>query len=175
MSARVLLVAAALIAPIAATAQDATTYAQFLARYRCPVVDRLERIYAAGDPTTHPDEYLIIETPPYAEAYVQCIFRKTTEITCEAASGFYQAAPGYSRSFHLPAPAVAALRRLGFSTDDSNGNFRIDFDLADPPNFNAVAELMLQALYDAYGARAKTILRFKAPYAPAALKCALAT
>ncbi len=174
MFARVLLMAAALIAPVAATAQDATTYAQFLARYRCPVMDRLERIYAAGDPATHPDEYLIVETPPYAEAYVQCIFRKT-EITCEAASGFYRAAPGQSRSFHLPAPAIAALGRLGFSTDDSNGNFRIDLDLADPPNFNAVAELMLQALYDAYGARAKTILRFKAPYAPAAPKCAMAT
>ena len=45
-----LLLTAALLAPEMAIAQDASTLDQFLLQYRCPVVDRLQRIYATGDP-----------------------------------------------------------------------------------------------------------------------------
>jgi hypothetical protein len=72
---------------------------------------------------------------------------------------------------YLPPDAIGALGRLGFSTDDSNGNFEIEFDVADPPNFNAIADLMLKALYDGFGARAGTELAFEAPYARHATKC----
>ena len=77
---------------------------------------------------------------------------------CEAASGFYLNAAEEPRTMYLPASAIAALGRLGFSTDNSQGNFRIDLDLTNPPDFNAIATLMLRALYDAYGARAQTKL-----------------
>jgi hypothetical protein len=57
-----------------AQAQEPTSLERLLIQYRCPVVDRLERIYSAGDPVKHRDEYLIIDLPPHPERYVQCIF-----------------------------------------------------------------------------------------------------
>jgi hypothetical protein len=166
-------IAAALAVPTGATAQDATSYEKFAIQYRCPVVDRLERIYAKGDPEKYPDEFLIVEIPGRAETYVQCLYYgndATRKIMCEAASGFYLNAPDAPRTMYLPPTAVAALGRLGFSTDDSKGNFRIDLDLANPPDFGAIADVILRALYDAYGARAETKLGFHAPYAPSATK-----
>ena len=85
---------------------------------------------------------------------------------CEAASGFYLDAPDRPRTAYLSTSAIAALADLGFSTDDSKGNFRIDLDLSNPPNFGAIADIILKALYGGYGARAETPLGFHAPYAP---------
>ena len=84
---------------------------------------------------------------------------------CEASSGFYDTAPPEPRS-HLPAGAVAALGRLGFSTDDSAGNFQIWFDVPDPPDFDRIADFTLKTLHDAYDARAGVQLAFNAPLAP---------
>ena len=71
-----------------------------------------------------------------------------------------------------PSDAIAALGRLGFSTDDSDGNFRIWFDVPDPPDFNRIADFILKALHDGYGARASDDLEFNAPLAPhATSKC----
>lgn len=63
------------------------------------------------------------------------------------------------------AEAVAALGRLGFSTDDSQGNFAVKFDVGDAPDLNAIADFILKALHDGYGARAGSNLRFNAPFA----------
>jgi hypothetical protein len=161
---RSLLLTLALVVPARAIAQDAG-YEQLRQRYRCPIVDRLERIYAVGDPLKFHDEYLIVDMPPGPETYVQCIFYRTDKIMCEAASGFYVSAPGQPRTAHLSTSSVAALARLGFSTDDSQGNFRIDLDVASPPNFGAIADLILRTLHDAYGAAAETKLDLHAPYA----------
>jgi hypothetical protein len=167
-----LLLTAALLTPEMATAQNASALEEFLLQYRCPVVDRLQRIYATGDPEKFRDEYLIVDMPPQRENYVQCLFYRTDKIMCEAASGFYLNAPEEPRTMYLPPSAIAALARLGFSTDDSQGNFRIDLDLANPPDFNAIATLILRTLHDAYGARAQTKLDFHAPYAEhAGSKC----
>lgn len=149
----------------AALAQEPTSLERFLDQYRCPVVDRLERIYAAGDPQKYPDEYLIIDIPPRLETYVQCLFYAKSKLYCEAASGYFLNRPDKPRTMRLPANAVDALGRLGFSTDDSKGNFGIYLDIAEPPDFTAIAELMLKALHNAYGAEADTKLRFHAPYA----------
>ena len=168
MFARVLSLPAALLASAVAMAQDVNSYQQLLGRYLCPVVDRLERIHAMGDPALHSDEYLIVAIDGRDETYVQCLFYLADgleKIMCEAASGFYLTKPGQPRTVHLPADAIAALARLGFSTDDSKGNFRIDVD-ADPPDFRAIGELILKALHDAYGARAESKLLLVAPYAP---------
>jgi hypothetical protein len=157
---------------VTAAAQEPTPLERFLDQYRCPVIDRLERIYAAGDPDKHRDEYLIIDIPTRSETYVQCIFHPPRNVYCEAASGYFLDAPGQPRTRHLPARAIDALGRLGFSTDDSKGNFNIDLDVAEPPDLKAIADLMLKALHDAYGAEADTKLRFHAPYAPdATRKC----
>ena len=145
-----------IVAPTMAGAGCRNHVHELLVQYRCPVVDRLERIYATGDPTSSRHRFLTIAVPDYAQAYVQCMFHDSnTKLFCEAASGFYYDKPGQLRTFHQPANAVAALGRLGFSTDDLAGNFSIDIDVADPPDFNALADFMLEALHDGYGARAE--------------------
>jgi hypothetical protein len=167
------MLAVALGAPIVAAAQPADTFHDLLVQYRCPVVDRLEQVYAAGDPASSRHRFLAITVPHAMQAYVQCIFHdNNTKLYCEAASGFYYDGPGEPRTFHHPAAAIAALGRLGFSTDDSAGNFNVDLDVADPPNFNTLADFMLKALHDGYGARADMELQFNAPFAPRATsKC----
>ena len=55
---------------------------------------------------------------------------------------------------------------MGFDTDNSKGNFKIDLPVADPPDFNAAADFILRALHDGYGARGDMALKFNAPFAP---------
>jgi hypothetical protein len=170
MLARAFALATALLMPTEICAEDAApTFRELLIQYRCPVVDRLESIYeaySAGDPSDVQDTFLIIYFPDRPHDYVQCVFDAPTKMYCEAASGFYDDVPSVPRSRRLPAAIIAALGRLGFSTDDSAGNFAISFDVPDPPEFNRIADFMLKAMHDGYGARADTKLEFNAPYAP---------
>jgi len=166
MRVRMLLTIAVLITPVTAAAQDADSFRDLLIQYRCPVVDRLERIYEASDPSDSQNDFIIIDFAARPQDYVQCVFDTRTKMLCEAASGFYFSKPDQPRLYRLPGQAVAALGRLGFSTDDSAGNFRIEFDIANPPDLNAIADFMLKALHDGYGARANMTLRFNAPLAP---------
>jgi hypothetical protein len=170
MRAPLLILAAALAAPAVAAAEDDVAYGELQARYRCPIVDRLERIYATGDPEKNPDEYLIVDMPLLREHYVQCIFYKRGKIYCEAASGYFLNTPGQPRTMHLAADAIAALAALGFSTDGAEGNFKLYRDVAEPPDFGAIADLILKALHQAYGADGQTTLAFHAPYAPRATR-----
>jgi hypothetical protein len=116
-------VAAALLALTAACVEEATTsFGDLLAQYRCPVVDRLEQIYN-GAPHSHPQNlFLIVYFAARPHDYVQCVFDPLTWMFCEAASGFSDNVASEPRTRHLPASAIAALGRLGFSTDDSAGN-----------------------------------------------------
>ncbi len=158
---------AALIMPLPVAAQDAGTYHDLLVQYRCPVVDRLEQIYVSGNPASSHGRFLAITVPHATQAYVQCLFHDNNrKAYCEAASGFYYDGAGAARTFHQSANVIAALGRLGFSTDDSAGNFSVDRDLADPPDFNALADFILKAQHDGYGARADLKLKFNAPLAP---------
>ena len=151
-----------------------TSLRELLIEYRCPVVDRLERIYEAGDPSSTRDRFIAVTVPAHPHGYVQCLFVEgRTQLLCEASSGYYYDKEGEPRTFFLAPSAVAALGRLGFSTDDSAGNFQLLLPVADPPDLNAIADLILKALHDAYGARADSRLRFNAPFAPrATTKCA---
>jgi hypothetical protein len=167
MLAHAVLVVAAFLMPTIARAEDAvTTFRELLIQYRCPVVDRLQRIYEAAGPADDQDRFLIIDFPDRPQDYVQCVFDSRTRMLCEASSGFFYDPPDRPRTYRLPADAIAALGRLGFSTDDSAGNFQIWFDVADPPDFNAIADFMLKALHDGYDARADMKLDFNAPFAP---------
>ena len=85
---------------------------------------------------------------------------------CEASSGFYETKPGAPRTAHLAPAKIAALGRLGFSTDDSRGNFSLDVAVSKEPDFDRTADLILRALYDGYGARDGDALEFTAPFAP---------
>jgi len=169
MVARVMVLAAVLLVPAAASRADAMSFRELLIRYRCAVVDRLERIYetySTGDPSDVQDTFLIIYSSDRPHDYVQCVFDAPTKMYCEAASGFYDDVPPAARSRHLPPASIAALGRLGFSTDDSAGNFAVSFDVADPPDLNRIADFMLKAMHDGFGARADMTLEFNAPYAP---------
>lgn len=150
-----------------AFADDGGTLRALLIRYRCPLVDRFERVYEAGDPTSDADRFVAVTVPTHPHGYVQCIFIEgKTRLLCEASSGFYYGVAGQSRPFHLPQASLAALAKLGFSMDDSKGNFQIFVDVSHKPDFNAVADLVLTALHDAYGARADSPLQANAPFAP---------
>jgi hypothetical protein len=167
MLARAFVLVLALLAPTAAAAEDtAITLRDLLAQYHCPVVDRLEQIYRAA-PSSHPQNwFLIVYFAARTQDYVQCVFDPLTYMFCEAASGFYDHAASEPRTRRLPASAIAALGRLGFSTDDSAGNFQMSFDVAEPPDLNAIADLILKALHDAFDARAGVTLLIEAPLAP---------
>lgn len=137
--------------------------------YRCEVVNRLEQIYLTGNPASHRNRYLAISVPRRIQAYVQCIFHdNNTKIYCEAASGFWYSKKGEPRTFRQTPEAIDALAGLGFDIDDSAGNFNIDREIGTPPDFNALADFMLRALHDGYGARGNMNLEFNAPFAPKA-------
>lgn len=102
--------------------------------------------------------------PHHRHGYVQWMFIDTrARLLCEASSGFYF---GTERTFWLAKDKVDALERLGFFTDDSNGNFQYFADIGTRPDFNTIADLILGALHDSYGARANSRLTFNAPFAP---------
>lgn len=163
---------AVLLSTALASAQTGTLRA-LLVEYRCPVVDRLDRIYDHPKPTDFRDRFLAVTLTGHPHGYVQCIFMANrTRILCEASSGYYYNKDGAPRTFYLPRDAIAALGKLGFSTDDTKGNFRYEAGIGAPPDLNVIADLMLTALHDAYGARAGETLRFNAPFARSATsKC----
>jgi hypothetical protein len=162
----VFVILAALIMPLPVAAQDAGTYHDLLAQYRCPVVDRLQQIYAAADSSDPQNWFLIVSLAARSNDYVQCVFDTKTRMLCEAASGFYDNVASEPRTRRLPLDVIAALGRLGFSTDDSSGNFQIWFDVPKPPDFTRIADFILKALHEAYGAGVNTKLDFNAPLAP---------
>ena len=159
--------AAALLPIVAAAAQTQADLQAFLAVHRCAIVERFEIIHARGNPANSKDRFLAVTLRGQPQAYVQCLFfERDTKMSCEAASGFYAQKPEEPRRFRLAPEEVAALGRLGFSTDDSAGNFKREIEIGSPPNLGAVADLMLSALHDGYGARVKSRLKWSAPLAP---------
>jgi hypothetical protein len=163
-----LLLGLALLAAGPAIANQPTgTLRDFLVEYRCPVVDRLERVYEAGDTATHVDRFLAVTVPEHPHGYVQCMFLDNrTRILCEASSGYHFDPPDQPRSLYLSKEAIDALAALEFNTDDSKGNFQAFGQLKQPVNLNDIADFMLETLHNVYGARATSRLRFNAPYAP---------
>jgi len=155
------------INPSAAFADTVNSLRDLLLAYRCPLVARLERLYEQGEGSNNTKRFLMVSVP-HRQGYVQCMFfDNRSKLRCDAWSGYYSTKPGEPRKFYLPPDAVAALSRLGFDTDDSRGNFRLELDLGRAaPNFNATADLILTALHDAYGARYDMNLGFVAPFAP---------
>ena len=101
------------------------------------MVDRLERIYAAIDHAHPQNLFLIVYLAGRPQDYVQCVFDTRTRLLCEASSGYYDSKPDQPRAYRLPAASIAALGSLGFSTNDSAGNFQIWFDVPDPPGLES--------------------------------------
>jgi hypothetical protein len=161
------LVAAAfgLSAASTARAQDVSELQQFLLTYRCAAIERLKIVAGTVRPK---DRYFIFSLKSDPHAYVQCLFLPDEpRVLCEAASGFYLSKPGEPRSpWRMQKDSLAELERLGFSIDDSNGNFQRIIDLPPRIDFAAIADLILSAIYHGYGARVGTPMDWNAPLVP---------
>ena len=125
--------AAAMVAPASpAAAASASDLTAFLAAYRCELVERLRMIHADPAPDAR---HLIIYLLDAPRAYVQCLFvENDSKILCEAKSELYRQKAGEPRRFRMTPQSLAALARLGFSTDDFKGNYRRIIDLTGPAN-----------------------------------------
>ena len=155
---------ATMLAVAGAARADPADLAGFLAAYRCDLVERLRMIHADRTPK---DRYLILAIKEGPRGYVQCLFvENDTRLLCEAESGFYEPKAGEPRRFRVRPEGVAALARLGFSTDDSKGNYQRLIPLDGSDDFAGVADVILTALYEAYGARMDSELEWQAPLAP---------
>lgn len=160
-------VSAGLVVPSLAGDRASGSLRGLLTEYRCDIVDRLERIHTVVDPSSLDNRFIVVVLPTHPHGFVQCLFDDDgTRMLCEASSGYYYDLPDTPRTFHLDPTSIAALARLGFDTDDSKGNFVAEFAIGHEPDFNAVADLILTALHDGYGARPGDRLDVTAPLAP---------
>lgn len=118
----------------------------FVSIHKCRVAEGLRMIAAA---TEDRDPFLILAWPPSSpvQGYVQCLFNDdSSSIYCEAQSGTLDPEPG-----RRPSPAgLALLARLGFDMDASKGNFQRRSAINGPGDLDAIADLMLTALYGGY-------------------------
>ncbi len=157
-------VAVAMLAAVGPVAAGSSTdLTAFLAAYRCDV----ER--AANDPRRSDAQVLFGDRAALIRPRPACsppLVENDSKILCEAESGFYRQKAGEPRQFRVTPQALAALARLGFSTDDSKGNYRRIIDLTGAGDFTVVADLLLSALYQGYGARLNSRLEWEAPLAP---------
>jgi hypothetical protein len=155
------------LAALSATAAGATSdarFTEFRDLHRCEIVRRLAVIQATNRKR---DRFLILAMVHHPARYVQCLFDEAgTAMLCEASSGYYTEGNGKSRLFRASPEAVAELAWLGFSTDDSQGNFQRKVAAKSPEDLEAVANLLLTAIYRAYGARPSSAMQIIAPLAP---------
>jgi hypothetical protein len=159
--------AAALVAgllPRPATAQSAETRAALLAARQCTLAAQLRAVRGRPSAFKHRDRFLVLSVKARPQSYVQCMFTDRDRLYCEASS-FYYAEAGTRRTVYMASEAMAALEKLGFGTGPEQKNFPYERALGSPPDFDAIATLMLTALHDAYGAREDTELETYAPFA----------
>lgn len=125
---------------------------QYLAAYRCSVVERLMAIHRVQPREMH--RFMILGVPHIENGYVQCLMLEDdTRVLCEASSGFWLGPEGEPPRSILAPDRVEALGALGFSTDGSESNYQKMIDIKDG-DFTPVADLMLLALYHGYDVRA---------------------
>lgn len=137
---------AAIVVGAYAAAASAAGLEAFVSIHKCQVAEGLRMIAAT---TERRDPFLILAWPPSSpvQGYVQCLFNDDSRrIYCEAQSGTLDPGPG-----RRPSPAgLAALARLGFDMDATKGNYQRRSAIKAPRDIDAVAEVMLTALYAGY-------------------------
>ena len=136
----------------------------FVADYRCVVVRILLDVHGSGDRAREDNRFLVLALHGRSQRYVQCaFFDEDRHLMCEASSGFFGPKAGEAGHFRPDPRAVARFGALGFSTDGSQGNFQKVVPVAGTDTFETVADLLLGALYDGFGASRFTSLRATAP------------
>ncbi len=137
----------------------------FVGTYQCSLADLIARIEAHHNkPDDEQDRFIVLSLPGPIASYVQCAFgHRDREGLCEASSGWWNN-PREKPQFG--SAEIAALARLGFSTNGSHGNFQqqMHFPPGGPEPY-ALAGLMLSALYEGYGARKEMPIEVVAPFA----------
>jgi hypothetical protein len=149
-----------------ATAQTPDTLKTLLAFRQCPLSSYLQAVHDRPAVVSGGVPFLKVSVEKRPLNYVQCRFSDDHKtLYCEASSYFDAGPSAKPLSLSLPPAALAALAKLGFATDDARKNFPYERALGRPPDFDAIATLMLTALHDAYGVREETELKTFAPFA----------
>jgi hypothetical protein len=160
-----LICVALLLATASAEPAQTSDLQSFLLTYRCVVVERLKVVQGTNAPK---DRYFIFSLKSDRHAYVQCLFLPDEpRVLCEASSGYFLSKPGEPRSsWRVPPAGLAELGKLGFSTEDRDGNHQVMIDLGSKIDFVAIADLILSVIYHGYGARVGTPMQWTAPLVP---------
>ncbi len=165
MALRLLLLTLAL-AVLHSTQAAADVLETLIAQHHCDIVERLDQIRNTKKRRDGKDRFLIVSPALRDDKFVQCIFfADDRKMLCEAASGYFLTKPGEPRRRATTPSGTAALASLGFSTDDSAGNFKREIESPDFAAHGQVARLMLSALHAAYDVNLATMLKFYAPLA----------
>ena len=132
----------------------------FVTTYHCTVSELLTRIHLHKGPS---DRYLILWPIDRPEDYVQCLFDPhDRQMLCEAASGWWLTD---NKAPRIRLGNRSAIAKLGYSMNDSHGNFGRNLEFHGEPDIGGIADLMLETLYSGYGARLSDTIKAEAPYA----------
>lgn len=149
---------------IALAGEGGTDFDIFRSKHHCEISQRLGILQALQ---TRRERFLIVALAHQPDRFAQCLFdAASSKLLCEASSGYFTQRGGRPRSFTPSPEAVAAIGRLGFSTDDSKGNFQREIEARTAADLEAAADLLLATLYDAFGAGPHSLLEILAPLAP---------
>ena len=156
--------AAFVVSHAASAAAGDDDLADFVNTYQCSLAGLIERIAVYHSKPGENGRFIVLSSPGTTASYVQCDFAADNrEGLCEAASGWWNEP---ATKPHFSAAQLAALARLGFSTDGSHGNFAQQMHFPPTgPDPDALAGLMLRALHEGYGARKDMAIEVQAPFA----------
>ncbi len=144
-----------------AAAQSDDTLETLLHFRKCPLSAELEAVYKRPAEVEGRARFLTLTVTERPAAFVQCMVAGGAVI-CEASA--FDGGTELSKIPLLP-QSVAALQKLGFAAAPDGKNFSYSRAFRGKPDFDAIAVLMLTALYDAYGVREETELKTYAPFA----------
>ena len=164
MSAR-MAAAGLLLASTAVTAQVLDARQDLIASHKCLYSSLLAMTYNNPGETSDEARFFTISVRKKPDAYVRCRFAPDRPtLHCEASPAYYEEDNEHPLYVFMPPNRTAALTRLGFTPSPPLGNLHYAADLKRPPDFDAVATLMLTALHDGYGVRAETELDIGASF-----------
>jgi hypothetical protein len=154
---------AMILSGAASTMAEADGVSDFVETYQCSLAGLIAKILAR-DKRVERDRFIVLSLRGPTASYVQCAFgNRDREALCEAYSGWWN--KPWEKP-HFTAIQLRGLQGLGFSTDGSHGNFQKHMHFATyGPEPYALAELMLSALHDGYGARRDMAIDVVAPFA----------
>jgi type III secretion system-like peptide-binding chaperone len=144
-----------------AAAQTDDTLETLLYFRKCSLSAELQAVYERPAEVEGRARFLTITVTDRPAAFVQCRVAGGAVI-CEASA--FDGGTELSK-IPLPPQSVAALQKLGFAAAPDGKNLTYRRAFRGKPDFDAIAVLMLIALYDAYGVREETELKTYAPFA----------